>query len=257
MGADDDDPARWTARATAIVDVARAAAAAGPPPRGRPFFALDHWSPTPLELLDDLASRGIFRKYEHVLDLGAGLGATTRYLVSRLGCTATATAPSAGEATAGRRLTARAGLEWQVHHTAADPTALPFAEAAFTHVWIVDALPRLGRADDALAEAFRVLRPGGHLGLLELVLAKDDGGFERGRVTYDTRRGALVRAGFIEIVHRGVRSDAVETTQAQTARAQLVRRLGAGDTFVRGRDTMALELCAGRLHTAQFTARRP
>src|SRR5262249_58195732 len=113
---DVDDPGAWAARAAAIVEVARAAAAAGPAARGRPFFALDHRSPTPLELVDDLASRGIFRKYEHVLDLGGGLGATTRHLATRLGCTATATARSSAEAAAGRLLTCRAALDWQVFH---------------------------------------------------------------------------------------------------------------------------------------------
>src|SRR6185436_5858480 len=138
------DAERWQERVAAILDVARDLRAAGPLPQGRPFFGLDHRTGTPLRLIDDLATRGIFRKYEHVLDLGAGLGATTRYLTSRLGCTATATATRPDQAAAGRVLTARAALDWQVFHTVADPTRLPFAEAAFTHVWVVDVLPALG-----------------------------------------------------------------------------------------------------------------
>jgi len=68
------DGTRWAERAAALVDVVREVAATGPPPKGRPFFGLDHRSGTALELVEDLATRGIFRKYEHVLDLGGGLG---------------------------------------------------------------------------------------------------------------------------------------------------------------------------------------
>src|SRR5262245_6205825 len=104
----------WKQRASVVADVARALAASAPPSRGLPFFGLDHPSGTPLSLLDALAARGIFRKYEHVLDLGGGLGASARYLAARLGCTATATARLPEEAAAAASLTARAGLDWQV-----------------------------------------------------------------------------------------------------------------------------------------------
>ncbi len=159
----------WRTLTATILDVARDAAAAAPPPPGLPFFGLDHATGTPLGLVDDLATRGIFRKYEHVLDLGGGIGATARYMAARLGCTATATARSLDEAAAGRMLTARAALDWQVRHVAADAACLPFAEAAFTHVWVIEALPVLGLVDRVLTEALRVLRPGGHLAVQDIV----------------------------------------------------------------------------------------
>ncbi len=254
-----DEPARWLARATAIVDVARAAASAAPPVRGRWFFGVDHCSGTPLELVDQLASRGIFRKYEHVLDLGGGLGATTRYMATRLGCTATATARSAGEAAAGRLLTARADLESQVFHVVADASRAPFAEAAFTHVWVIEALPLLGPVDDVLREARRVLRPGGHLGLQELALRNDDAALARhGLVHAEARRAALERAGFVEVVAREIDARRTAgTAQEQAAWAQLHRRLGPDDVLVRDRDELTGALAAGRIAIVQMTARRP
>jgi SAM-dependent methyltransferase len=248
---------RWRARTDAILDVARGLAEGGPAPRGRPFFGLDHASGTPLGLIDDLATRGIFRKYEHVLDLGAGLGATTRYLTTRLGCTATATAATRGEAAAGRLLTARAALDWQVFHAVANPTCLPFAEAAFTHVWIVDVLPGLGPTDRVLAEAFRVLRPGGHLGVQERVIRRDDPTIaDHGFVRPETRQADLGRAGFLEIV----RSDVDTGTEAlphRTGWSRLAHRLGADDAMVRERDEAERALSSGVLGLVRLTARRP
>jgi SAM-dependent methyltransferase len=253
------DGTRWSERAAALIDVVRELAAAGPPPKGRPFFGLDHRSGTALELVEDLATRGIFRKYEHVLDLGGALGATTRYLASRLGCTATATAADPAEASAGRLLTSRAALDWQVMHAVANPVRLPFREAAFTHVWVLEVLGTLGPSDRVLAEAFRVLRPGGHLGVQEIVVGgSDDAVALQGFVRPEIRRGALERAGFLEVVRRDVvGATAVESRRDQAAWARLVRRLGDDDAFVRRRQAVREGLAAGRLGLVQLTARRP
>ena len=249
----------WTDVTAAILHVVRAAGTLAPPPRAAPFLCLDHPTGTPLALVEDLATRGIFRKYEHVLDLGGGLGATTRYMTARLGCTATATARTWDEAAAGHILTARASLDWQVRHAVADPTRLPFAVAAFTHVWVLETLPFLGESNRVLAEAHRVLRPGGHLAVQDIALRTDDPTLaRRGFVDAGVRQGELARAGFVEIARRDVAIDDQPTLARHDAGwTRLVHRLGAAHPFVETRRIVGDALASGRAGITQLTARRP
>src|SRR5881628_2852606 len=94
--------------ATLIEALVRTHRAAAPPPRALPYLGLEHASGTGFHLLDALAARGIFRKYELVLDLGAGLGGTSRWLASRLGCEVVGITPDVAEAAAGTELCLRA-----------------------------------------------------------------------------------------------------------------------------------------------------
>src|SRR2546428_7857458 len=91
--------------AAAIETLVRAHKAATPAPRGLQYLGLERASGTGFHLLDALAARGIFRKYELVLDVGAGLGGTSRWLAARLGCEVVGTAASRAEADSGETLT--------------------------------------------------------------------------------------------------------------------------------------------------------
>src|SRR5207249_7938892 len=107
--------------AAAIETLARAHKAAAPLPRGLPYLGLEHASGTGFHLLDALAARGIFRKYEFVLDLGAGLGGTSRWLATRLGCEVVGISATLSDAVAGTSLTRRARLSSQVRLVPAVP----------------------------------------------------------------------------------------------------------------------------------------
>ncbi len=243
--------------------LARTLAAASPPPRGLPCFGLEHASGTSRELLGRLSAHGIFRKYELVLDLGSDLGATGRWLATRLGCTVVSTAGDAGEATAGAAITRRAQLARQVFHVPAAATRLPVRDARFTHVWITEALPRL--PDGALDDAMRALRPGGHLAVQDLV---DRAGAPPTLpgwrfATLASRVEQLRAAGFVEVTAHDVTRDAVErSAPVLAAREQLLRRLRAGGdpalaAEARLRETLAAALADGRLGVVQLVARRP
>src|SRR5262249_26358305 len=147
--------------------------AGAPAPRGLPFLGLESASGSGTHLLDALSAPGIFRKYELVLDVGDELGATGRWLATRFGCTSVVTSAGAEAIAAGRALTRRSGLGGQVRPGRSEAMALPFKDASFTHAWIVESLPRLRDPRGALVEAMRVVRPGGHLVIQDLVHRAD------------------------------------------------------------------------------------
>jgi SAM-dependent methyltransferase len=248
--------------AAVIYELVRAHAAKAPPPRGLPYLGLEHASGTGLHLLDALATRGIFRKYELVLDLGAGLGASARWLAARLGCEVVGTTADTSEATAAAYLTRRAGLGTQVRFVSAS-AALPFLPGRFTHVWVLEALPTFAAADAVLAEAFQALRRGGTLAVQDLVVERRGPTFPPGfdPATTDERVAQIERAGFVELEVRDRSSEAGETSaQALALRGRLLRRLRdepALGALVAVRDTLAARIADGTLRVVQLLARRP
>jgi len=251
-----------------IAVAARDHARTSPPPRGAPFFGLDHRSGSAVGLLGALASHGIFRKYERVLDLSAHLGMSSRWLATMLGCTAVATAASVTEARAGSALTRAAALEEHVHHVAADPAALPFADAGFTHVWSVEAFAFLADPAPAIAEARRVLRPGGHLAVQELVCTPGAAGPAIAGATFRSAEAwarLLTRAGFVDLAMRDMSAQARETAALlTTARARLeetldaaARREAALVTATRQRAALSACLASRSLGLVQILVRRP
>ena len=248
--------------AALIQELARAHAAKTPPPRGLPYLGLEHASGTSFHLLEALAARGIFRKYELVLDLGAGLGASSRWLAARLGCEVVGTTADSAEAMAAALLTRRVGLAAQVRFVAAT-AALPFRPGRFTHVWILEALPIFAAVDAVLGEAYHALRRGGTLAVQDLVVEAHGETFPPGwrPATLKERADALVRAGFTDLEIRDRTGEATETSAPALAlRGRLVGRLHdepALADVLATRETLAASLTAGRLRVVQLLARRP
>jgi sarcosine/dimethylglycine N-methyltransferase len=233
-----------------------------PAPRGLPYLGLEQPSGTSADLLHLLSTRGIFRKYELVLDVDAGLGGTARWLAQRLGCEVVGAVRSAHQGAAAADLSRRARLASHVRVAVADPAALPVRAGRFTHAWIVEALPRLADPERALMEAARAVRPGGTLAVQDLILPDaatraDVPGWRP--VTAAERRASVARAGFvdIEVVDRSAEA-AERSAPVVAARERLLRLLAArAPRLAAERAALAAALAAGTLRVVHLLARRP
>jgi hypothetical protein len=169
------------------------------------------------------------------------------------------TATSAAEAVAGSELTRRARLGAQVRLVPAVEHALPFRDGCFTHVWILEVLPRLAQVDRALAEAARVVRRGGTIAVQDLIATRTVS-VPGWRFVHDTAV-ALRAVGFVDLEVRDRTLDMEErSSQVTAARARLHARLrdesGLGSVLAE-REALANGLATGALRVVQILARRP
>lgn len=102
-----------------------------------------------------------------VLDLGSGYCGAARYLAKTFGVTVKALNLSEVENQRARELNAAAGLSEKIDVIDGSFESLPFETAdqstGFDVIWSQDALLHSGHRDQVMAEACRVLKPGGYI----------------------------------------------------------------------------------------------
>ncbi len=134
------------------------------------------------DLMNDLMSAGIHRVWkdammdwlaprpgQRLLDVAGGTGDIAFRFLHRAGSGATAvvldmTEPMLAE---GRRRAEAEALGPQLDWVVGDAMSLPFEDASFDLYTISFGIRNVTRIEDALSEAYRVLRPGGRLMVLE------------------------------------------------------------------------------------------
>lgn len=200
--------------ASAIVEVSRELARRMPPPRGMPFYGLDHPAGE-FEPFTGLAAHGIFRKYETVLLLGSGLGGASRWCHTHFGCDVTGIEPQAGVGVAASLLSSRAGLSAHTRYLAAVREGLPVRTRSFTHAWGVEGFDGVAAGDPGLREIFRAVRLGGLIGLQQT---------HAPAAWADRAAEALVSVGFVEARQHVVSRPPLRHQCAQ-ARPRLLQRL--------------------------------
>ena len=104
-----------------------------------------------------------------VLDVGGGLGGPARTLATEIGCSVEVLDVTEEFCRAGEMLTTRTGLGDLISFRYASALDMPHPDASFDAVWVQHSSMNIADKERLYAEIHRVLRPGGHLALHEIM----------------------------------------------------------------------------------------
>jgi len=162
-----------------------------------------------LQAVEALARRAAIRPGMAVLDVCAGLGGPARFLAYRLGVSVTGVDLTHSRCAAGNRLTGLVRLSPLVRLIRADAQVLPFRAGVFDAAVSQEGLLHVPDKGAVLAEAARVLKPGGRLAFSDWIARPRLEQNERRRLfdwmaavslqSIEGYRGLLVRAGFVSV----------------------------------------------------------
>jgi sarcosine/dimethylglycine N-methyltransferase len=137
---------------------------------------------TPDEAIADASRRTVERMASlvpnigpqtRVLDMGSGYGGAARWLAERFGCRVAALNLSEKENERNREMNRARGLEKLIDVVDGSFESVPAEADSFDLVWSQDAILHSGQRDKVVAEAARVLRPGGHFVFTDPMQADD------------------------------------------------------------------------------------
>lgn len=223
---------------------------------------------------DALAERARIGKSTRVADFCAGLGGPARYLAHTYGADVTGIELTPVRVAGATDLTRRVGLEARVRVIEGNVMAAPLpdlcvdaiiSQEAFLHV------PNLGRA---LAEAFRILRPGGRLAFTNWVAEQPlssadadlmwDGMAVAPLYSFQDQRNLLERAGFRILSVEDLTKDWGTILEQRLAMYRKLRREAeaagtpAGhDAFYRSYVRLVELVKVAALGGGRFTAEKP
>jgi len=106
---------------------------------------------------------------KYVLDVGSGVGGTSRCLAKEFGCRVTGIDLTEEYCRAATMLTARTGLAHLVDYRQGDATELPFDDQAFDVVWTEHVAMNIPDKSRLYKEMHRVLKPGGTLAIYDVL----------------------------------------------------------------------------------------
>jgi len=106
---------------------------------------------------------------KRVLDVGSGVGGTSRCLAKEFGCRVTGIDLTDEYCRAAAMLSAKVGLTDLVDFRQGDATALPFADGEFDVVWTEHVAMNIPDKPRLYKEMYRVVKPGGTLAVYDVL----------------------------------------------------------------------------------------
>lgn len=122
----------------------------------------------------ELAQAAGLSSTKRVLDIGSGIGGTSRCLAKEFGCRVTGIDLTDEYCQVASMLTAKVGLDGLVDYRQGDATNLPFEDNQFDVVWTEHVAMNIPDKRRFYSEMYRVLKPGGTLAIYD-VLAGSSG----------------------------------------------------------------------------------
>lgn len=209
-----------------------------------------------------------------VLDVGCGLGGAGRFAAQRFGCRIHGIDLTPEYVETGKVLCSWVGLADRVRLERGDATAIRYGDGTFDRAYMLHVGMNVAEKTILAAELFRVLRPGGLLGIYDVMRVGD------GALTYpvpwaadpdrcavssvDDYRAALHAAGFQVLAERNRRDFALEffaRLRAAAAGAQGPPPLGIhllmGETAPTKIENMVQNVSENRIAPIELIAARP
>lgn len=117
----------------------------------------------------ELTQAAGLRSTDRVLDIGSGIGGTSRCLAKEFGCRVTGIDLTDEYCQVASMLTAKVGLNELIDYRQGDATNLPFDDNEFDVVWTAHVAMNIPDKRRLYCEMYRVLKPGGTLAIYDVL----------------------------------------------------------------------------------------
>lgn len=116
-----------------------------------------------IDMIDEVLKWAGVESAKRVVDVGCGIGGSSRHLARKFQCKTNGITLSPYQAQRGNELAVEQGLADQCHFQVADALDMPFRSNTFDVVWSLESGEHMPDKQQFVSELFRVAAPGGRI----------------------------------------------------------------------------------------------